>query len=354
MFGSTVIPIKAPIGTGPETSEVTPEIKNSDPIHSQDDQHCQKCDDSEKQSTVRANLNNHIKNYPFVFAYNCTECGKGFSHKSNLSSHKRSHIDNNSNKPSVNCTKCKKSFQNKQHLLYHMNKEHVDKLAISCKHCETEEAQQQHSKNNHLLKRGKSIKIHFLEVNNCTICENVFINDALLGELIDTEHMDTESNHTIETPTPEAITPKQIQCALEGNNCEDTDCTFQCNIKEDMERHIDLKHQRKQQLQCTVCNLYFRNLDDLARHMGVAHRTGQEVEPQVKCNRCGLEFPNKNEIENHLMVDHKTYRPCKKFAEDNCKKDKCRFPHIKPQQGQEVCYQCGNIFMSKTDLINHP
>ena len=35
------------------------------------------------------------------------------------------------------------------------------------------------------------------------------------------------------------------------------------------------------------------------------------------------------------------------------KKDKCRFPHIKPQQGQEVCYQCGNIFMSKTDLINH-
>ena len=85
------IPIKAPIGTGPETSEVTPEIKNSDPIHSQDDQDCQKCDDSEKQSTVRANLNNHIKNDPFVFAY-CTECEIGFSHKSNLSSHKRSHI----------------------------------------------------------------------------------------------------------------------------------------------------------------------------------------------------------------------------------------------------------------------
>ena len=95
------IPIKAPIGTGPETSEVTPEIKNSEPIHSQDDQDCQKCDDSEKQSTVRANLNNHIKNDPFVFAYNCTECGKGFSHKSNLSNHKRSHIYNNSTKRSI-------------------------------------------------------------------------------------------------------------------------------------------------------------------------------------------------------------------------------------------------------------
>ena len=175
-----------------------------------------------------------------------------------------------------------------------MNKEHVDQLTYSCKHCdnifETEEAQQQHSKNNHLPKRGESKKIYFLEVNNCTVCGKVFITDALLGEHIDTEHMDTDSNHTIETPAPEAFTPKQIHCCLE----EDTDCTFQCNTKEEMERHIDCKHQRKQQLQCTVCNLYFRNLDDLARHMGMAHKTGQELEPQIKCNRCGLEFQNKN------------------------------------------------------------
>ena len=125
------IPIKTLLGTGPETSAVTPEIKNTELNLSQYDQDCHKCDDIEKQSTLRAKPDNHIKNDPFVFAYNCTDCGKGFSHKSNLSSHKRSHIYNTSTKTSVNCTNCKKSFQNKQHLLYHMNKDHVDQLAFS-------------------------------------------------------------------------------------------------------------------------------------------------------------------------------------------------------------------------------
>ena len=74
---------------------------------------------------------------------------------------------------------------------------------------------------------------------------------------------------------------------------------------------------------------------------------------QVKCNQCGQGFQNKNEIENHLRVDHKTYRPCKKYAENNCEKEICRFSHKTLQHGEEVCYKCGDIYTSKTDLINH-
>ena len=31
----------------------------------------------------------------------------------------------------------------------------------------------------------------------------------------------------------------------------------------------------------------------------------------------------------------------------------CRFRHIKLQPTEDICYKCGTIFLSKTDLINH-
>ena len=83
-----------------------------------------------------------------------------------------------------------------------MNKEHVDQLKYSCSHresnFETKKSQQEHSKTYHVSKNSESKKVKFSEVNNCTICKKVFINNAQLGEHIDTEHMYTESDQTRE------------------------------------------------------------------------------------------------------------------------------------------------------------
>ena len=164
--------------------------------------------------------------------------------------------------------------------------------------------------------------------------------------------MDTESIQVIETPAPEVIVPKQIHCALK----EDTNCTFQCNSIEQMERHIEIKHRRKTQLQCTVCNIFFRNLDDLAKHMNFVHTNSQDVEEHedtIKCNQCEKICQDREDLNNHIMKDHKTYKPCIKFAVDKCQETKCRFPHVKLKGKEEICYKCGHMCTSKTDLINH-
>ena len=61
------IPIKAPIDTASEAPVKKPETKTSEPNHTQYTKDCQKCDDSDKQSTVGANFDSHIKNDNFVF-----------------------------------------------------------------------------------------------------------------------------------------------------------------------------------------------------------------------------------------------------------------------------------------------
>ena len=176
-------PIKAPVTTPPkahrdEVSAVAPEIKTSDPNHSQNDEECHKCDDSENQSKNGANLDSHIENDDFTFSYNCKDCGKGFSQKSNLDRHKRSHINTNGSKLSATCTTCKKSYQNAQQLTYHMNKEHVSQATYSCQQCDnkfvTKEDQEEHTTKNHVSKVTESKKVNFSEVHSCSQCENVF------------------------------------------------------------------------------------------------------------------------------------------------------------------------------------
>ena len=45
-----------------------------------------------QQSQHKTNVDSQIRNEHFAFSYNCKNCGKGFSQKSNLDRHKRSHI----------------------------------------------------------------------------------------------------------------------------------------------------------------------------------------------------------------------------------------------------------------------
>ena len=83
--------------------------------------------------------------------------------------------------------------------------------------------------------------------------------------------MDTDTdeiNKPLETPAPEPVKNSQFHCAL--NNTPT--CLFQCNNREELNRHIERIHNTKTQLQCSVCMIFLRDLDALANHKNMAHK----------------------------------------------------------------------------------
>ena len=62
---------------------------------------------------------------------------------------------------------------------------------------------------------------------------------------------------------------------------------------------------------------------------------------------------DKDEIKSHIFIEHKTYKPCTKYGAGNCDSSMCRFYHIKLHSKNDICFKCGKIFESKTELINH-
>ena len=106
-------------------------------------------------------------------------------------------------------------------------------------------------------------------------------------------------------------------------------------------------------MQCTVCNLYFRNRDELARHTQMAHK--KSGEPKIKCYQCDIDFESEKEVKSHIRNNHKTYKPCKNFAANQCQyaDDEYSFNHVILQQDQHICFKCGNKYSSKTEMMNH-
>ena len=80
----------------------------------------------------------------------------------------------------------------------------------------------------------------------------------------------------------------------------------------------------------------------------------QQMENPYKCNLCEQICQYMKDINSHMIKDHQTYKPCVKFEANKCgEASKCRFRHIKLKESEEICYKCGQICTSKTDIINH-
>ena len=90
-------------------------------------------------------------------------------------------------------------------------------------------------------------------------------------------------------------------------------------------------------------------------HVAAAHKNEtKECMTTMKGNICDSMFPTKNDLNRHIKENHKTHKPCNKFPGNRCEyDDECRYRHVILQQGQHICYKCGEITMSRTDMMNH-
>ena len=97
--------------------------------------------------------------------------------------------------------------------------------------------------------------------------------------------------------------------------------------------------------------MYLRSIEDLANHMNATHKK-PEVS-KVTCTQCKKELSSDTQLKQHMKEDHITYKPCSRFGANKCTTSECRFKHVKLQPNQEICFKCGDMFSSKTSLLNH-
>ena len=102
------------------------------------------------------------------------------------------------------------------------------------------------------------------------------------------------------------------------------------------------------------------NMSALRKELGTA-TTSHEIPPNPSsnpCRKCGQSFNDGDDLKKHLRTAHKTYRPCNKFSpidsENKCSyKDKCDFSHDILEPGTMMCWDCGNKFTNKNNVIIH-
>ncbi|XP_044278607.1 oocyte zinc finger protein XlCOF6-like isoform X3 [Varanus komodoensis] len=269
------------------------------------------CTECGKPFNRKIDLTCHQRTHTGEKPYICLECGKGFSHKITLICHERRHTGE---KP-FHCLQCGKSFSQKIHLTRHQ-RTHSGEKPYQCLKCEKSFSQKIHLTHHQTTHTGE-------KPYHCMKCGKSFSHKVTL-----TSH---QTLHTGE---------KQFLCLH---------CGKSFSQKKTLNSH-QRTHTGEKPFQCLECGKAFSHNTNLRSHQRT--HTGEKPYP---CNECGKCFSQKIALTTH----QRTHTGEKPFHCLECGKRFSQRIHLTHHQTTHTgekpyhCSKCGKSFSHKKNLTFH-
>ena len=305
-------------------------------------------------------LPKHIKAvHNGLYKLNCKQCGLGCQNEKQLEKHIRVKHQGTflycKAKLIINGGECSKIMHSEEGLIKHTQNEHMDDENVLCLKCNISFPPFFLIHHNaYVHKRFDSVKCVVKE------CDDSFATYSEFRQHVETVHnllgldwchdchqfvIQLSEHEKLQHEPSLDFQPVFGVCS--GIECVWEDCAYMARDNKHLSNHIYAKHEKKTKIPCKECG---KKVSDIQKHINVFHEKVKTFE----CNVCYKLFLNTSQLKHHMKIHTAIKETCKQCGVSVAHmKQHVRFVHEKDLPYQCFVTNCETKFTSNISFRKH-